>query len=126
MSIETFALSTHPKLTDDQLAEYRLTLEEQWRHQVGDLVDLSYDALSHADERDDDGSRVTERLLNSRLVAAARQQLQETEDALSRIDDGTYGLCGTCGGEISPQRLEILPAARLCVACQALRTARQS
>jgi len=123
MSIDTFALpTTRPKLTDEQLAQYRVTLEEQWRHQVADIVDLSYDALSDADGRDADGSRTTEQLLNSRLVAAARQQLQETEDALARLDGGTFGVCEQCGGGISPQRLEILPAARLCVMCQARRT----
>jgi len=119
MSLNTFALRTHTKRSDEQLADYRLTLEEQWRHQVADLVDLSYDALSDDDDRDDDGSRATEQLLNSRLVTAARQQLQETEDALARIEDRTYGLCEACGAEISPQRLEILPSARLCVTCQA-------
>jgi len=124
MSTDTAVLPEHRTLTADELPVYRLMLEEQWRNQVGDLAELSYDALSDTDGRDDDGRLATDRLINSQLVAAARQQLSETEAALARIDDGTYGVCGSCGQPISPERLEILPAAPLCVACQSRRAAR--
>lgn len=111
-------------LTDAQLSAYRSMLEEQWRYQLGDIAELSEDALIVGEVDDEDGARTGEQLLNQRLVAAARQQLRETEDALARLDDGSYGACGSCGEPINPERLEILPAARLCVACQARRTAR--
>ena len=52
------------------------------------------------------------------LVAAARQQLNETEAALARVDDHSYGLCCCCSESITPERLEILPAARYCASCQ--------
>ncbi len=45
-------------------------------------------------------------------------ELLDVEDALRRIDEGTYGKCAECGREISPERLEALPAARLCIDCQ--------
>jgi RNA polymerase-binding transcription factor DksA len=124
MSTDTTAMPRHRTLTDAQLSVFRSMLEEQWRHQLGDIVELSYDALSAVDGRDEVGARTTDQLLNSQLVAAARQQLQETEDALARLDEGAYGNCGSCGDPVSPARLEILPAARLCVTCQSRRTAR--
>jgi len=104
--------------------DHRARLEEQRRHQIGDILDLSTDAGSGSDEPDDDGFRTTEQILSSRLLAAARKQLDETEDALARLDDGTYGSCGSCGDQISAERLETLPAARFCVACQSRHAAR--
>jgi RNA polymerase-binding transcription factor DksA len=123
MTTETSAMTT-TALTDEQLSLYRSMLTEQWRQQVEDVIGLSYDALAPDPDADADGSHTTDRLLGSRLLAAARRQLAETEDALARLDDGTYGLCGACGQPIRPERLEILPAAALCVACQSRRTAR--
>jgi DnaK suppressor protein len=43
--------------------------------------------------------------------------LHKVERALARIDDGTYGLCETCGQAIPVARLEVLPYATECVTC---------
>lgn len=39
-------------------------------------------------------------------------------DALKRMDSGQYGICEFCGNEIAFERLEALPAARLCIKCE--------
>ncbi len=52
-------------------------------------------------------------------------ELLDVEDALRRIDDGTYGKCAECGREIAPERLEAMPAARLCIDCQSKVKARR-
>ena len=44
--------------------------------------------------------------------------LQYIDQALERIEDGTYGSCHSCGELISRDRLEAVPHARLCVACK--------
>jgi DnaK suppressor protein len=51
-----------------------------------------------------------------RLLDENRQQ---AERASSRRATGEYGLCEDCGQKISPERLEFLPEATRCVACQA-------
>lgn len=114
-----------PSTLRDRQASPRDVLEEQWRQQVGDITDLSYEALTLPDGEEDDGSRATELHVTTQLLAAARQQLVDTEDALARLDNGTYGLCADCASPISAERLEILPAARYCVACQATRGRRR-
>jgi len=124
----TLADPTTPTTLLDRLPNRRVLLEEQWRQQVAAVVELSYDALTlahDADDAHDDGSRVSELLMTDRLLAGARQQLVETEAALARLDDGTYGLCADCTRGINPERLEILPAAQYCVACQADRSCRR-
>jgi len=45
-------------------------------------------------------------------------ELQEVEDALARLDAGTFGDCDGCGEAIPAARLMVQPAARFCAACQ--------
>ena len=45
-------------------------------------------------------------------------QLVEVEQALERIEEGTYGICINCGQSIQAERLEALPSAALCINCQ--------
>jgi len=53
-------------------------------------------------------------LVASRLAERARS----LRTALARLDDGEYGTCAECGGPIAAKRLQALPDARTCVACQ--------
>jgi DnaK suppressor protein len=52
-------------------------------------------------------------------------ELRQVEYALTRASSGQYGVCEDCGRKIPPRRLQIIPAATLCVACQGQREARQ-
>ncbi|MFH1616774.1 MAG: TraR/DksA C4-type zinc finger protein [Planctomycetota bacterium] len=51
------------------------------------------------------------------LMESERKILVEIDDALGRIEDGTYGICQGNGEPISEQRLEAIPWARYCVTC---------
>jgi RNA polymerase-binding transcription factor len=44
--------------------------------------------------------------------------LQAIEDALTRIDKGTYGVCRDCGEPIAPARLNAIPWTRVCITCK--------
>ena len=48
----------------------------------------------------------------------AEQVISEIDDALKRIEDGTYGTCVSCGKEIPRERLEANPWASLCIDCK--------
>lgn len=52
------------------------------------------------------------------LLSMDRKTLEQVEDALQRLENGTYGKCERCGDQIPHERLEILPYATLCVKCQ--------
>lgn len=56
----------------------------------------------------------------SALESEAVTELAEIDAALQRIEDGTYGICVTCGEEISEQRLEVRPESHECVECAEL------
>jgi DnaK suppressor protein len=51
------------------------------------------------------------------LAASDRQQMAAIRAALTRIAEGTYGICRTCEELIAPQRLTALPYATQCLAC---------
>src|SRR5581483_7030276 len=65
-----------------------------------------------------DADEQLERELLEDLDARGREALQEIDDALARIDDGSYGRCARCGGTILAARLEVIPHARNCVPCE--------
>ena len=53
--------------------------------------------------------------MRTNLMVEARQSLIYVENALSRIENGTYGKCEVCGEQIEEQRLQALPYATLCM-----------
>ncbi len=53
------------------------------------------------------------------LEKRVREQLAEVSHALHKFEEGTYGLCDSCGQPIDPARLEALPQANLCLSCKA-------
>src|SRR5207248_11335541 len=66
-------------------------------------------------------SEAGDREINSTLSDRDREKVQATDDALARVEDGTYGVCESCEPDIAEGRLEALPFTRLCISCQAER-----
>ena len=64
------------------------------------------------------GSLTLDREIDYTLEEAAHEHLKEIEVALERIEQGTYGLCSSCGAKIAPERLEAVPWASLCIDCK--------
>jgi DnaK suppressor protein len=59
------------------------------------------------------------RLTDIGVGTSLEVSLARTERALAKLDDGTYGLCDTCGAPIAPKRLQAMPDAVLCIECAA-------
>ena len=47
-----------------------------------------------------------------------KQRLEQVRAALTRLDEGKYGICARCGNEINPERLKTIPYTAFCVNCQ--------
>lgn len=74
------------------------------------------------DEHDPEGSTIAfERAAVASMSRDARNEIRELDAAQSRIENGTYGICEHCGQPIADVRLEVLPTARRCIRCTALR-----
>jgi RNA polymerase-binding transcription factor len=70
------------------------------------------------DDTADTGSKAFEREQEMTLVANTRETLFQTERALQRIADGSYGSCESCGEGVGKARLQAFPRATLCVSCK--------
>jgi DnaK suppressor protein len=97
----------------DELEAERVRIQDQLRKlERGSDTSLTFDGGFA------DSSQVTaERGEMEALSVSLAETLGEIDEALSKIDQGTYGRCESCGGDITEARLEAMPAARLCMAC---------
>ena len=69
-----------------------------------------------------DSDSVLEREFADVSIARASEAIRDIDDALARMDAGTYGLCESCSAPIPLERLQAIPHARLCVACSGQRS----
>lgn len=104
------------------------TLRDQLQEERGRLVDqLSQmghgpnGSLTFDDGFADSGQVTAERGEVDAVAGSLLETLQEIDDALRKINDGTYGNCESCASPIAEPRLEAMPAARLCITCASKR-----
>ncbi len=92
---------------------------------VGDVNHMAGIALnptgaelsSMPDHPADASSESFDRDFTLQLVQSGQETLQSIDEALQRLEDGTYGTCEVCGGRIPKMRLKVIPYASMCVKC---------
>ncbi len=111
----------HAALKEILLAK-REALIQEIKQQLGQSVTEEQSRrLEAAMDSGDQALVDLDREMGISLQEMRNRQRQLIDDALYSLDEGTYGVCAECGGEISEKRLEALPFARLCVACKSKR-----
>ena len=88
--------------------EHPGSLEEE----IEDYVGTSDNHLA------DTATATLDREIDYTLEENSEQALAQIDDALRRIEDGTFGTCRTCGRPIAPERLEAMPWATQCIDCK--------
>jgi DnaK suppressor protein len=118
-------MTRRKQLTKPQLARIREELVEERASLVEQVEDLDAEADvknwregGFDDDPADAGSASFERETAQSLSNHARNLLSQIDDAMRRMDAGTYGTCERCGEAIEAERLEALPYATLCMACK--------
>lgn len=107
--------------------EIRRKLEE--RRQKALQVEEDYKTEAKPERRKDIPDLANEEAkfsVASKLAGFEQLQIKEIEDAIFRLDKGTYGLCETCEEAISPKRLRAMPEARYCITCSRSREDEQN
>ena len=66
----------------------------------------------------DEAANIYNKQILLSLSENERLRLQEMDEALDRMENGTYGTCEECGGPIGLKRLEVRPIAIYCVPCK--------
>ena len=116
-------------LTPERLAEVKsrlldrkkrlwLEVKDQLKSSIGDGYQ---EMLATARDEEDQATVSLMAETSLTLLGPKRQELEAIEEALQRLETGTYGLCEVCGQSIEPRRLEIMPEAPLCLNCMSQR-----
>ena len=87
------------------------TLKKSQKDAAGDISGYTYHMADVASDSYDRGFSLG-------LASNERESLYELDDALKKIEDGTFGTCEECKSPISKTRLKAVPFAKLCVKCQ--------
>ncbi|MBR2136810.1 MAG: RNA polymerase-binding protein DksA [Alphaproteobacteria bacterium] len=108
-------------MNDMQLEYFRQKLEA-WKKSIvsqsaDTLEDLRQGGLNQADEIDR-ASMETDKSLDLRTKDRIRKLINKIDDALERIEDGSYGYCEETGEPIGLERLEARPVATLSIEAQ--------
>ena len=112
--------------TETELKKVRQQLQEDIAGLTADISEaesaiaerLGDAAVDAGDDPADAGAKTFQREHELALTQNARELLALSERALARMDDGTFGVCESCGQPIGKARLQAFPRATLCVTCK--------
>jgi RNA polymerase-binding transcription factor DksA len=112
--------------TASELKSMRTNLSKELERLRVDLakVESEMDSLikdggeGAGDDQADAGNKTFEREHEMSLLINARDMVIQTERAIERIDNKSYGVCEVCGSQIGKARLEVFPRATLCMSCK--------
>jgi DnaK suppressor protein len=113
-----------PETADNPYEDIR----ERLMNQRQEILNMYKQDVRAGQESADDGTEdIVDRANNSynrelmfSISDSERIMLLQVEEALKRMDEGTYGRCANCGQSISIPRLQAVPWARFCIDCQEL------
>ena len=116
-------------LSKQQLKQFRQLLITERAKCADEIKSIAQDTSKSPREASGDLSAYTihmadmaadtyERELSMNIVSSEQATLYEIDDALKRLDDGSYGICQQCNKPITMSRLKAVPYASLCIACQ--------
>nr|WP_030486056.1 TraR/DksA C4-type zinc finger protein [Nocardioides aequoreus] len=112
--------------TPAELAQVRAQLEDDVERLTAELAEVEGDLAGMIEnpgegaghDQADVGSSSFERDQERQIVNNARDMLEQSQHALARIDDSSYGQCEICGNAIGKNRLMAFPRATLCLTCK--------
>jgi DnaK suppressor protein len=106
-ALHRMLMSKRHELMQEITGNLGASLTEDQRRRLESAMDVGDQSLMDLD-----------RELGISLMEMRNKRRQLIDEALARLEDGTYGLCDECGVEINEKRLAAVPFAKLCVACQ--------
>jgi DnaK suppressor protein len=109
-------------MTPAELEEFRHLLNEQLQSLVGeskDLVSGMHEAAKDTFADPTDRALLeSNRNFNLRISDRERKLITKVQEAIRRVDDGTFGTCEECGDDIGAARLRARPVTTLCIDCK--------
>jgi len=116
-------------MTKQQLKQFRQALLGERAKFAGELRAIAKEASKNPREASGDLSGYTvhmadmsadtyERELSMNIASSEQEVLYQIDEALKRIEEGTYGVCQQCAKPIGLSRLKAVPYTSMCISCQ--------
>ncbi|GBE11881.1 RNA polymerase-binding transcription factor DksA [bacterium BMS3Bbin14] len=105
----------------EQLRKFKDQLAAMKAQILSGVEETLTEMTSHSGNIPDPNDRATvesDRNFELRIRGRERKLLDKIDEAIERIEDGSYGICDGCGGEIGLKRLEARPVATYCIECK--------
>lgn len=104
-------------MTDFNNAKKKLTaLQAEYQSRIDKIAyDLQHPESDMLEDWDDQSLVNEQNDIDKSLLVEAQKNLELVNNALLRIENGTYGICAVSGEEIEPERLEAVPYATTCM-----------
>ena len=106
-ALQRMLMDKRQELMQEITGNLGASLTEDQRRRLESAMDVGDQSLMDLD-----------RELGISLMEMRNKRRQLIDEALARLEDGTFGLCDECSVEINEKRLAAVPFAKLCVACQ--------
>jgi DnaK suppressor protein len=92
--------------------------KELLTRRLNELLSEANKTVSGMTDHTDRATMESDRNFTLRIRDRERKLIGKIMDALDKIEEGTFGICEECGGEISAKRLEARPVTSLCIECK--------
>jgi DnaK suppressor protein len=109
------------EMNEEKLGYFRKVLNQRLKallEEAGKAMDDLNEAKVRFPDPTDGASAEFERDFLLKIKGRERKLINKVQEALARIEDGTYGICEACGARISEKRLKARPVTTLCIKCK--------
>ncbi|WP_163336814.1 RNA polymerase-binding protein DksA [Desulfopila sp. IMCC35008] len=112
----------------DVLEKFRNQLKEKQEEileEVGKTLSEMTDQTTNIPDPNDRATVESGRSFELRIRDRERKLLSKIDEALNRIDEGTFGVCEDCGEDIGLKRLNARPVTTLCIDCKTIQETKE-
>jgi DnaK suppressor protein len=109
------------KAKQEKMKAYKTMLQQKINEllsEAGKTVSEMTNGKENYPDPNDRASLESDRNFELRIRDRERKLILKMQEAIKRIDDGTFGICEVCGGPISEKRLMARPVTTLCIDCK--------
>ena len=113
--------NANAKAKQDKMKAYKTMLQQKINEllsEAGKTVNEMTVSKENYPDPNDRASLESDRNFELRIRDRERKLIMKMQEAIKRIDDGTFGICEVCGGPISEKRLMARPVTTLCIDCK--------
>ncbi len=105
-----------------EIKSFKKALEDRKKQVLNNILEAQKEMMElvgiDLNDEADYAAVSADRLIESAITSKQEKELREIEEALKKIENGTYGICEMCEEPIQIERLKVKPQAKYCIVCR--------